>query len=79
MNIFECLQLGGLFLLMDFKVPRNKIYSQLFKTYTLNIIPKYWKIVANDMESYKYLGESIQTYYSPDEIRLCVWMQDLKK
>lgn len=70
MNIFECLQLGGLFLLMDFKVPRNKIYSQLFKTYTLDIIPRIGKIVANDMESYKYLGESIQTYYSPEEIKV---------
>ena len=68
-NIFESLELGGQLLLMDFKVPRNKIYSQLFKAYTLNIIPNIGKIVANDKESYKYLGESIQTYYTPEEIR----------
>ena len=52
----------------DFKKPRNDIHSRLFKMYTLNIIPKIGKIIANDEESYRYLGESIQTYFSPNEI-----------
>lgn len=68
-NIFNLLEPGGLFLIMDFKKPRNKIYSKLFKYYTLNIIPKIGKVIANDEDSYRYLGESIQTYYSPDEIK----------
>ena len=38
-NIYNCLEPGGLFLLMDFKKPRNEIYSKLFKNYTLKIIP----------------------------------------
>ena len=50
---------------MDFKKPRNEIYSTLFKNYTLKIIPKIGQIVADDFESYKYLGESIQTYFLP--------------
>ena len=53
---------------MDFKKPRNEIYSKLFKTYTLKIIPKIGQTVAGDFESYKYLGESIQTYFSPEQI-----------
>ena len=67
-NIYDCLEPGGLFLLMDFKKPSNEIYSKLFKNYTLKIIPKIGQIVADDFESYKYLGESIQTYFSPDQI-----------
>ena len=54
---------------MDFKKPRNQLYSKLFKFYTLNIIPNIAKIIAKDETSYRYLGESIQTYYSPDEIK----------
>ena len=67
-NIYDCLEPGGLFLLMDFKKPRNEIYSKLFKNYTLKIIPKIGQIVADDFESYKYLGESIQTYFLPEQI-----------
>jgi len=68
-NIINLLEPGGLFLIMDFKKPRNQLYSKLFKFYTLNIIPKIGKIIAKDESSYRYLGESIQTYFSPDEIK----------
>ena len=68
-NIFKLLEPGGMFLIMDFKKPRGKLYSKLFKFYTLNIIPKIGKIVANDESSYRYLAESIQTYFSPNEIK----------
>ena len=67
-NIFDKLKPGGSFLLMDFKKPTNKIYSKLFKFYTINVIPKIGEVVANDKQSYDYLGESIQTYYTPEEI-----------
>ncbi len=67
-NIYNILSPGGKFIILDFKKPRNDIYSKLFKIYTLNIIPKLGKLVANDEESYRYLGESIQTYLSPNEI-----------
>ena len=72
-NIYELLNPGGSLLIMDFKTPRNELYSKLFKFYTLNIIPKIGSLVANDAESYKYLGESIQTYFTPQEIRnMCI-------
>ena len=67
-NIYNILLPGGKFMILDFKKPRNDIYSKLFKIYTLNIIPKIGKIVANDEDSYRYLGESIQTYLTPNEI-----------
>ena len=72
-NIYELLIPGGSLLIMDFKTPRNELYSKLFKFYTLNIIPKIGSLVANDAESYKYLGESIQTYFTPQEISsMCI-------
>ena len=69
-NIIKLLEPGGLFLIMDFKKPRNQLYSKLFKFYTLNVIPRIGKVIAKDESSYRYLGESIQTYYSPDEIKI---------
>tara|TARA_Y100000768_G_scaffold337240_1_gene279296 strand:+ start:9042 stop:9776 length:735 start_codon:yes stop_codon:yes gene_type:complete len=67
-NIYNTLTPGGKLMILDFKIPRNNISSKLFKTYTLDIIPKLGKLIANDEDSYRYLGESIQTYFSPDEI-----------
>ena len=67
-NIYNILSPGGKFIILDFKKPRNNVYSKLFKMYTLNVIPKIGKIVAKDEDSYRYLGESIQTYFSPNEI-----------
>jgi len=67
-NIYNILLPGGKFMILDFKKPRNSVYSKLFKTYTLNITPKLGKLVANDEDSYRYLGESIQTYFTPNEI-----------
>ena len=69
MNIFSCLETCGVFIIMDFKKPRNKVQSQLFDFYTLNIIPRIGKAVTGDQESYRYLAESIQTYFSPQEIK----------
>ena len=72
-NIYELLVPGGSLLIMDFKTPRNKLYSKLFKFYTLNIIPRLGSLIANDAESYRYLGESIQTYFTPHEIsNMCI-------
>ena len=72
-NIYNILQPGGQFLIMDFKKPRTKMYSYLFKFYTLKIIPKIGEKIANDYQSYRYLGESIQTYLTPDAIKnLCL-------
>tara|TARA_Y100000768_G_scaffold328191_1_gene266089 strand:- start:876 stop:1610 length:735 start_codon:yes stop_codon:yes gene_type:complete len=68
-KVYDMLTPGGKFVVLDFKKPRNKVYSKIFKIYTLNLIPKLGKIVANDEDSYRYLGESIQTYYSPEEIK----------
>ena len=54
----------------DFKKPTNKNYASLFKFYTLEVIPKIGSFIASDSDSYRYLGESIQTYYTPEEISI---------
>tara|TARA_B100000035_G_scaffold310947_1_gene319635 strand:- start:3652 stop:4386 length:735 start_codon:yes stop_codon:yes gene_type:complete len=80
-NMYNCLKPGGSLLIMDFKRPRNKIFSKLFNLYTLKVIPSIGKVIANDEESYRYLGESIQTYFSPNEIRdMCIYagFEDIK-
>ena len=69
-KILNTLKPGGSLIIMDFKKPTNKNYASLFKFYTLEVIPKIGSFIASDSDSYRYLGESIQTYYTPEEISI---------
>ena len=42
--------------------------GKIFETYTDRIIPKLGEFIAKDYDSYKYLAESIKTYYSPNQV-----------
>ena len=68
-NLYNTLKPGGRLLIMDFKTPSNESVKKLYDIYTDNIIPNIGKFVANDYDSYKYLSDSIKTYYKPDEVK----------
>ena len=67
-NIYNSLMPGGRLVIMEFTTPENKFVKNIFEKYTHNIIPKMGKILADDYDSYRYLAESISTYYSPKEV-----------
>lgn len=67
-NIYDVLKPGGKLVIMEFTTPKDKIMGKIFETYTDRIIPKLGEFIAKDYDSYKYLAESIKTYYSPDQV-----------
>ena len=67
-NIYDALKPGGKLVIMEFTTPKDKIMGKIFETYTNRIIPKLGEFIAKDYDSYKYLAESIKTYYSPDQV-----------
>ena len=67
-NIYNSLMPGGRLIIMEFSTPKNKLVKNVFEKYTHNIIPRIGKIIADDYDSYRYLAESISTYYSPEEV-----------
>ena len=67
-NIYDVLKPGGKLVIMEFTTPKDKIMGKIFETYTNKIIPKLGEFIAKDYDSYKYLAESIKTYYSPDQV-----------
>lgn len=67
-NLYNALKPGGRLIIMDFKTPSNKSIRNLYDIYTDNVIPNIGKFVVNDYDSYKYLSDSIKTYYKPDEV-----------
>ena len=68
-NLYDALKPGGRLLIMDFKIPSNERVRKLYSMYTDNIIPNIGKFVVHDYDSYKYLSDSIKTYYKPDEVK----------
>ena len=67
-NIYNSLMPGGRLVIMEFTTPKNKLIKNIFEKYTHNIIPHMGKIIADDYDSYRYLAESISTFYSPAEV-----------
>ena len=67
-NIYDILKPGGKLVIMEFTIPKDKIMGKIFETYTDRIIPKLGEFIAKDYDSYKYLAESIKTYYSPNQV-----------
>ena len=67
-NIYDVLKPGGKLVIMEFTTPKDKIMGKIFETYTDRIIPKLGEFIAKDYDSYKYLAESIKTYYSPNQV-----------
>lgn len=67
-NIYDALKPGGKLVIMEFTTPKDKIMGKIFETYTNKIIPKLGEFIAKDYDSYKYLAESIKTYYSPNQV-----------
>lgn len=53
---------GGKFLCLEFSSVNNIILQKLYDFYSLNIIPKIGGLISSDVNSYKYLVESIKVF-----------------
>jgi demethylmenaquinone methyltransferase/2-methoxy-6-polyprenyl-1,4-benzoquinol methylase len=53
---------GGKFLCLEFSQVNNIILQKIYDLYSMNVIPKIGKFVANDEDSYRYLVESIRRF-----------------
>jgi len=67
-RIFNALSPGGRLVIMEFSTPKNQYLKDIFEKYTHKIIPNLGKYIANDYDSYKYLAESISSYFEPSEV-----------
>ena len=67
---YRVLDNGGKIFCLEFsKVTDQKTLDYLYNTWLSEVIPKIGKIFANDIESYKYLAESIKLFYSQEELK----------
>jgi demethylmenaquinone methyltransferase/2-methoxy-6-polyprenyl-1,4-benzoquinol methylase len=56
------LKLGGRFFCLEFSTTNWPGFAELYETYSMRVVPRIGKAVANDEESYRYLAESIERF-----------------
>lgn len=66
-NIYENLNHGGKFVILEFNPPQATMIPELYKNYLHYLIPYLGKHIADDTSSYQYLSESICLQPTPDE------------
>jgi demethylmenaquinone methyltransferase / 2-methoxy-6-polyprenyl-1,4-benzoquinol methylase len=61
------LKLGGRFFCLEFSTTSWPGFATLYETYSMNVVPRIGKAVAQDEESYRYLVESIRRFPSMEK------------
>lgn len=64
---FRVLRPGGKFACLEFSQVSSSV-QDLYRFYTLHIIPKMGAWIAGDQEAYQYLSESIATFMTREEL-----------
>lgn len=64
------LKTGGRFWCMEFHpLPESHPLQNLYSHYLNTALPFLGSVIAQDHDSYQYLGESIQTFFTPDALQ----------
>ena len=60
---------------LEFSIPNNQLIKTLYNLYSSNVIPYLGKIICNDVNSYRYLVESIKIH--PDQANILKLMKSI--
>jgi demethylmenaquinone methyltransferase/2-methoxy-6-polyprenyl-1,4-benzoquinol methylase len=63
------LKVGGRFFCLEFSTTTWPGFAQVYDAYSLNVVPKLGRAVAQDEDSYRYLVESIRRFPPMEEFR----------
>lgn len=64
-EIYRVLKIGGKLLILDFGVPTSHFIKKLYDFYSFYFIPKIGQLITQNVDSYRYLVESIRMH--PDQ------------
>ena len=61
-EIYRVLDPGGIFIVLEFSRPRNKLFAKIYFWYFTKVLPFLGRIVSKDNSAYTYLPESVQKF-----------------
>ena len=82
-EIYRVLHPGGVFIVLEFSLPKNKVFRNLYLFYFIKVLPWLGRLVSKDNRAYTYLPESVREFPDGDDfVRIlektgfekCRWM-----
>ena len=61
-EMFRVLKTGGKLVILEFSIPRNRIFRSVFNFYFLRILPFLGRLISKDTRAYHYLPDSVQSF-----------------
>jgi len=61
-EIFRVLRPGGVFVVLEFSLPKSKVFRELYFFYFLKVLPWLGRLVSKDNRAYTYLPESVREF-----------------
>lgn len=61
-EIFRVLRPGGVFVVLEFSLPKSKVFRRLYFFYFLKVLPWLGRLVSKDNRAYTYLPESVREF-----------------
>lgn len=68
-SMYKVIKPGGKVIILEFSTPVLPGLKPLYDWYSFNLLPKIGGFVANDIDSYKYLAESIRMHPNQEDLK----------
>lgn len=61
-EIKRVLKPGGVFMVLEFSIPRNRLFRAVYFFYFLKLVPWLGRLISKDTDAYTYLPESVREF-----------------
>ncbi len=71
-EILRILMPAGKVIILEFVLPEGRIVRSIYRLYLRSLLPVIGGAVSGEYQPYRYLGRSIESFYSPFEFTRCM-------
>ena len=61
-EMYRVLKPGGRALILEFSLPKNRLFKRVYLFYFRHILPRLGAIISGDRQAYRYLNQTVETF-----------------